>query len=115
MKLHFKVTSDGRVFDIVDISKPEDGSPYLILDDLNENMQLIGVYILRLGGKNTFTIGRSSKSDLCIYNISLSRKHAELVYDAESHQLFLKDNDSKFGSLVLMRDDLEISTDLKNM
>jgi len=66
MKLHFKVTSDEKIFDIVDISKPEDGSPYLILDAFNENMQFIGVYILRLGGKNTFTVGRSSMNDCSV-------------------------------------------------
>jgi len=81
MKLHFKVTSEGKIFDIVDISKPEDGSPYLILEDFNENMQFIGVFILRLGGKNTFTIGRSSKNDFNFAEISLSRKHAELIYN----------------------------------
>ena len=81
MKLHFKVTSEGKIFDIVDISKPEDGSPYLILEDFNENMQFIGVFILRLGGKNTFTIGRAHDADIRVSDISVSRQHAQLQYD----------------------------------
>jgi pSer/pThr/pTyr-binding forkhead associated (FHA) protein len=41
-------------------------------------MQLMGVYILRLGGKNTFTIGRAHDADIRVSDISVSRQHAQL-------------------------------------
>lgn len=85
MKLHFKIAYDEKIFDILDMFEPENKSPYVILDIFNEGMQLIGVCFLLLIGNNTFTIGRTLMNDISFTEISLSRKHAVLIYDAESH------------------------------
>ncbi|EAR85128.1 FHA domain protein (macronuclear) [Tetrahymena thermophila SB210] len=112
-KYHFKFNSEGQIYDIVDYSKPEDGSPYLILEAYTgSKLQSFGVYILKLSGKNHFTIGRAHDADIRVSDISVSRQHAQLTYDSETHQLYIKDRESKFGSLVMMRDDLEITQDL---
>lgn len=52
-------------------------------------------------------MGRGHESDLRVTDISVSRCHAILKYDAQdSHGFYLEDNLSKFGTLVLSNSDL---------
>ncbi|EGR30176.1 hypothetical protein IMG5_139130 [Ichthyophthirius multifiliis] len=104
-----KFNSEGRIYDIVEYSKPDDGFPYIVLEVFTGNkMQIFGTYLLKLSGKNTFTIGRSHDADIKVSDISVSRQHAQLFYDNKTNQIFIKDKNSKFGSLVLMRNDLKM-------
>jgi pSer/pThr/pTyr-binding forkhead associated (FHA) protein len=56
--------------------------------------------------KNTFRLGRGHESDVRVNDISVSRCHAILKYKDDS--FFVEDNLSKFGTLVLIKDKLEI-------
>lgn len=54
------------------------------------------------GSKTEFKLGRGHESDLRVSDISVSRCHAILKYDAtESFNYYLEDNLSKFGTLIL--------------
>lgn len=53
-------------------------------------------------GKTEFKMGRGHEADLRVSDISVSRCHAIIKYDASTtQQFYLEDNLSKFGTLVL--------------
>ena len=57
-------------------------------------------------------MGRGQESDLRVSDISVSRCHAILKYDAEhTHSYYLEDNLSKFGTLVLSEHPIELEAD----
>jgi len=50
------------------------------------------------------TIGRKKDIDIKLSeDISVSRHHANLIYDFEGRRFVIEDNKSKFGTLVLMK------------
>ena len=53
-----------------------------------------------------FRIGRGHECDVKINDISVSRLHARIRYREGS--FYLCDNVSKFGTITLLRDDLEL-------
>ena len=52
--------------------------------------------------KNTIKIGRGHDNDLRVADISVSRCHAFIKKDEKGH-VYLEDNQSKFGTLVLIK------------
>jgi len=57
---------------------------------------------------NTFKLGRGHESDVRVSDISVSRCHAILKYDSNDHGYYLEDNLSKFGTLVLAKNAIEL-------
>ena len=57
---------------------------------------------------STFKLGRGHESDVRVSDISVSRCHAILKYDSSDHGYYLEDNLSKFGTLVLAKDGIEL-------
>lgn len=60
---------------------------------------------------NTFKLGRGHESDVRVSDISVSRCHAILKYDLNEQSYYLEDNLSKFGTLVLAKDPIELDLD----
>ena len=61
---------------------------------------------------NKFKMGRGHESDLRVSDISVSRCHAILKYDYErTKNYYLEDNLSKFGTLVLQENPIELDVD----
>lgn len=60
---------------------------------------------------STFKLGRGHESDVRVSDISVSRCHAILKYDLNEHSYYLEDNLSKFGTLVLAKDPIELDLD----
>jgi pSer/pThr/pTyr-binding forkhead associated (FHA) protein len=56
--------------------------------------------------KDTFRMGRGHESDIRVNDISVSRCHAIVKY--REGAFFVEDNLSKFGTLVHMKDRIEI-------
>ena len=56
--------------------------------------------------KSEFKIGRGHESEVRINDISVSRVHAHLKYREDG--FYLEDNQSKFGTIVLVKDKLPI-------
>lgn len=57
-------------------------------------------------------MGRGHESELRVSDISVSRCHAILKYDAErTKNYYLEDNLSKFGTLVLYDHPIELEVD----
>ncbi len=60
------------------------------------------IYIIRPSAqKDVFKLGRGHESDLRINDISVSRCHAKIKL--ENGKFLLEDNQSKFGTLVLVK------------
>ena len=58
--------------------------------------------------KNTFKIGRGQDVDIRVSDISVSRFHATIA-KTENNELVIKDNNSKFGTLVWLQHPLLLS------
>ena len=57
---------------------------------------------------SNFNLGRGHESEVRVSDISVSRCHAILKYDMNEHSYYLEDNLSKFGTLVLAKDAIEL-------
>jgi hypothetical protein len=62
---------------------------------------------LKLNYKPNITIGRGSGNDIRMNDISVSRNHAE--FKLTSHGMFIEDKSSKFGTLILVRDQVAVT------
>lgn len=58
-----------------------------------------------------FILGRGHESDVRISDISVSRSHARIYF--KDKKFMLEDTGSKFGTLVLSKDDIEINNSNK--
>lgn len=58
------------------------------------------VYVVDLDTRtDVFRIGRGHDSDIRVSDISVSRFHA-IIVKTEQNELVIKDNNSKFGTLI---------------
>ena len=72
----------------------------------SSNTQYKTVYIVNFSTKNTLKIGRSHEADLRIKDVSVSRLHANLeLIQKEKNEIVIYDNNSKFGTIVLIQSD----------
>ena len=60
-------------------------------------------------GSNQIKLGRGHQCDLRISDISVSRVHALLKYEEDKFLVF--DNDSKFGTLILLTGNYPVKYD----
>jgi pSer/pThr/pTyr-binding forkhead associated (FHA) protein len=61
--------------------------------------------------RSVFKLGRGHESDVRVSDISVSRCHAILKYNEEEGSYYLEDNLSKFGTLVLAKQAIELDVD----
>jgi pSer/pThr/pTyr-binding forkhead associated (FHA) protein len=65
--------------------------------------------------KKTFIkVGRGHDADIRVTDISVSRFHARINYDDELGEYFLEDNNSKFGTLIMVRKPVKILENCTN-
>jgi len=89
----------------------------MILESLNqmkENNNMKSIHVITLEendneDNNKIIMGRGHHSDVRINDISVSRSHAFITY--EKGKIRIRDLNSKFGSLVLIKNDLKILED----
>ena len=60
-----------------------------------------------MANKPAFKLGRGHDSDIRVSDISVSRCHATIRY--EKGKFLMEDNNSKFGTLVLLKNNLLIT------
>ena len=105
--------SNGNRFRLVDVDIPKDKN-FLWLESLTfeKNSSRMVHVIMPDKEHNKFKMGRGHESDLRVSDISVSRCHALLKYDAQdTQQYYLEDNLSKFGTLVLSNHPIELEVD----
>jgi pSer/pThr/pTyr-binding forkhead associated (FHA) protein len=91
-----------RIYKLVDIKKPETGN-YLVMESLPlERNSSRTIHILGFSDTETqYKMGRGHDSEVRVNDISVSRTHAIINYTPGG--FFIKDNNSKFGTLVLCK------------
>jgi len=84
------------------------------LNSIKENAYPLSVHILMFLDEveyNCYILGRGHEADLRISDISVSRLHAKIYM--KNNRYILEDLSSKFGTLVLATDQIEITQDNK--
>ena len=106
----FKLKNGNQIYELIDIERPN--CNYIILESLdqikenNENHKFI--HVIKLINEEDITIGRSNLADIKVNDISVSRIHAKLNFNFNQKSLEIKDLKSKFGTLVLIKDKIEL-------
>jgi hypothetical protein len=106
----FKIPGHDKVFELIDIIRPIIGN-YIILESLDqvkENNNNKYIHIITFVDGNDITIGRGIDADVKINDISVSRLHSILNFNFEQKSLLIRDCSSKFGTLVLIKDNFEL-------
>jgi hypothetical protein len=93
----------GKIYEVLDLKNDFDN--YLIVEsitlDKNQNKYL---YIVNLDQpNNVINIGRGHDCHLLLSDISVSRWHCFLTIDKTARKIFIHDNNSKFGTLILVQ------------
>ena len=105
----YRIYLDNKKFYTVDIPKPE--KPYLVLQIMKKKKKQEGriFKFITFKQKDIIQIGRKKDVDVKISDdISVSRIHATLKYKYETQEFILEDNKSKFGTLVLAKNGLNL-------
>ena len=87
----------------MDFERPE--KDYLIMESVKSAPAKVS-HVFFLNKCSEFKIGRSVDTDMKIADISVSRVHS--LIKIRDRQLFIEDNGAKFGTLVKIRDPVEI-------
>ena len=86
------------IYDLVDMIKPD--CSYLVLEQIVKEEQDLNYYLVLFREKTKLKLGRSTDSDVRLNDISISRHHANII--ERSDGIYIDDNNSKFGSLLLV-------------
>ena len=105
----FKIPGRNKIFELIDIIRPTGN--YIILESLDqvkENNNNKYIHIIYLVDQNDITVGRGIDADVKINDISVSRMHSKLTFNFEKKSLLIRDCGSKFGTLVLIKNQFEL-------
>lgn len=105
-----KVIFKNQANELINIERPD--CPYIILEKIpgaNEPQKGATLSLIVPTENETIKLGRGHQCDLRISDISVSRIHAFLRYINGEFKIY--DNESKFGTLILLNDDYEITRD----
>ena len=99
-KLPDLVNHNGKLYSLLDFS--DEFKNYLILESLTldkENNKFL--YVISLDKNGDIKVGRGQLCDILLSDVSVSRVHCILTIDGKN--IYIHDNDSKFGTLVLIQ------------
>ena len=93
----------GKLYDILDFYS--DFNSFLIFECLFiDKTQNKYIYVVNLENPNNrINIGRGHSSNVLLNDISVSRLHCFLKIDKNAKKIFISDNNSKFGTLILVQ------------
>jgi len=96
------------LFKLIDINYPSPENHYILMESLplDKNTSRM-IHLLTVNEHKTeFKLGRGHESEVRINDISVSRCHALLK--CKDDGFYIEDNNSKFGTIVLVRDKLPL-------
>lgn len=97
------IRHNGKLYEIIDFQSSFDS--YLLVEtityDKNQNKYLYSINLDQTD--NCITIGRGHDCILLLTDISVSRWHCYINIDKKTKKLTIKDNNSKFGTLILVQ------------
>ena len=108
--LRFRIPELNRIYELIDLNMPVD-LDYIILESLDyikESVNNKTIHIIQLNDKEDINIGRNNNNDVIDNHISVSRYHAKLKFNKENGKLYLENMNSKYGTLVLIKGNIEI-------
>lgn len=94
-----------QYFDLLDTSFLK-GKYFVLEEEIIKEDQPKCTYYIFFEDKKELSLGRSNDCDVRLSDISISRFHA--VVQLNGDDIYLQDNDSKFGSLILIEDDISL-------
>ena len=99
-KLPDYINYKGKIYNIT-FYKPK-FKQFLILESMrSDKLKTKFIHILSFDNKNKIVLGRSNDCDLSFPELSVSRFHCFIHKDI--NKLYLEDNNSKFGTLILLQ------------
>jgi pSer/pThr/pTyr-binding forkhead associated (FHA) protein len=100
--------SKDQLFKLIDITYPQNGENYILLESMpiDKNTSRMIHLLTVTPNKQEFKLGRGHESEVRINDISVSRCHAVLKYKEDG--FYIEDNNSKFGTIALIRDKLHL-------
>ena len=87
----------------MDFERPS--SEFMIMESVKSAPAKV-IHVFFLNKANDFKIGRSIDTDMKIADISVSRLHSYIKI--KNNLLYIEDNGSKFGTLVKIKEPMEI-------
>lgn len=112
--IKFNEESQPRNYYLIDGLELPENTNYLIMESLiyfRGKKNIKNIFVVKLSDRE-ITLGRSDKNDIIDGDISISRYHAIMKFNPDNGELTLT-NRSKYGVLVLIKDNLKLITDEK--
>ena len=98
----------GHPIDILDYDRPDED--FIVLESVTlQNIKII--HVIQMQNRDLIKIGRGQDAEIRVTDISVSRFHAR-INKSLSGEYFVKDNRSKFGTLIQVRKPLKILRNL---
>ncbi|CAD8126561.1 unnamed protein product [Paramecium sonneborni] len=109
-----KLQLNGQRVDLVEISKRQFQN-YAVLEIKKSLLKSKErqTYILNLQKLEEFKIGRANDNHIRLCDISVSRLHCKLIL--HNNEFYIEDNNSKFGTLLKLRNSMPILREFQNM
>ena len=105
------IYSKGKRINLLGYDVPKNGH-YLVLEAINTEEIMRKktkiIHIVDFKNLNTIILGRGNDAHVKISDISISRNHANLRI-IDNKEIWLEDHQSKFGSLIIQNDPVELS------
>ncbi|EAS03167.3 FHA domain protein (macronuclear) [Tetrahymena thermophila SB210] len=105
-KCEYKTSFKYQNFEYNLLELKKSSNPYVVLRQINPNSKDHYFYMVDLVNNSSCEIGRIFDCHIRLNDISVSRNHASLTLQGD--KLVLKDNKSKFGTLVQINDKLDL-------
>ena len=101
---------DDKLYEILNFNS--EYKNFIIIESLSQDRHKNKyLYVINLDNKDTIKIGRGHDSNLLLSDISVSRFHCSMTL--EKSKIYLQDNDSKFGTLILIQNNsIKLNNDL---
>ena len=80
---------------------------YIVLESISSNTSKV-IHVVNMRNTVQLFIGRGHDAHVRVTDISVSRLHATLIKSVQGY-FFLTDNDSKFGTLALVKTPIELA------
>lgn len=99
------------MLNIIDYTIPNNSQHYLVLESISSNTSKV-IHVVNMQNTIKLFIGRGHDAHVRVTDISVSRLHAVIIKSTQGYY-YLSDNDSKFGTLALVRSPLQMLPDMK--
>lgn len=101
-----RIVINNEITYLIDLKLPNEDD-YIILETLSsEKKDVKFLYIIHMPKRTKLLMGRSQDCDIRMTDISISRVHSFL--ENKEGEFYLKDNNSKFGTLLKLQTDMLI-------